>query len=176
MGIHIDLLSIKDAQELLEFELANKEYFERGLPPRGASYYNLENMKSIISEIDEEQKQGLCYMYLIRDTNDEVVGRVNIFSVVRSIFQSCEIGYRIGEKHTGKGYGTKAVKLACDEAFKTHKLHRIEAGTAPDNIGSQIVLIKNGFQFIGRASKVIRINDNWVDSVMFERINSELYE
>ena len=47
----------------------------------------------------------------------------------------------MGEEHQGKGYGTSAVKLVLDEAVNRHKLHRIEAGTSPNNIGSQIVLV-----------------------------------
>jgi len=50
------------------------------------------------------------------------------------------------------------------------KLHRIEAGTSPQNIGSQIVLTKNGFQFVGKYSQYILKDDGWVDSLLFEKV------
>ena len=77
---------------------------------------------------------------------------------------------RIGENHQGKGYATKAVKLAVKNALDVHRFHRLEAGTSPENIGSQIVLIKNGFQFTGRQSKFIYNNGKWNDSISFEKI------
>lgn len=110
-------------------------------------------------------------MYLIRNELGEMVGRVNLISIERGIYQKAEIGYRIGHKYNGKGYATKAVKLAIDEAFNKYNLHRLEAGTYQDNIGSQIVLIKNGFQVIGRSKEVKMVNNKWEDSILFEKIN-----
>lgn len=109
-------------------------------------------------------------MYLIKDNCGKIVGRVNLVSIVRGSFNKAEIGYRISEEHQGKGYSTKAVKLVLDEAANKYKLHRIEAGASPDNIGSQIVLIKNGFQFTGRYNKYIYQNEKWSDSINFEKI------
>ena len=110
-------------------------------------------------------------MYLIRNEKEELVGRVNLVSIARELFQKAEVGYRIGKEYNRKGYATEAVKLACKEGFEKYKLHRIEAGTSIKNIGSQIVLIKNGFEFIGRTRQVIKINGQWVDGILFERLN-----
>ncbi len=171
MAVTIQLLTKYDAEKILKFEKLNKAFFETIIPPRGDNYYDIENMKRILEEIEEEQNMGLCYMYLILNGKEELVGRVNLFSIARGIFQKAEIGYRIGEEHNGKGYATEAVELACKEAFEHHKLHRVEAGTSSKNIGSQIVLIKNSFEFIGRTRKVININGKWEDGILFEKLN-----
>ena len=118
----------------------------------------------------KDQEKGLAYMYLIKNQNGMILGRINLISIVRGIFNKAELGYRIDEKQQGKGYATSAVKLILDKAVNNHKLHRIEAGTSPNNIGSQIVLIKNGFQFVGRYNKYIYKNGKWCDSIFFERI------
>ncbi|MGE5591524.1 MAG: GNAT family N-acetyltransferase [Bacillota bacterium] len=65
--------------------------------------------------------------------------------------QRAEVGYRIAKRHNGKGYATQALKLILDDAFGKYGLHAVEANTTPDNIGSQIVLIKNGFELVGRS-------------------------
>jgi ribosomal-protein-alanine N-acetyltransferase len=173
MDVSIHLLKKENTKEILEFEKENKDFFETVIPPRSDDYFDLDNLRSIIGEIEEEQNKGLCHMYLIRDKDGNLVGRVNLFFISRGIYEKAEIGYRIGEKYMGKGYGTKAVKLACNEAFKVHKLHRIEAGTGANNVGSQIVLIKNGFEFIGRTRDVIKLNGKWEDGLLFERIKKE---
>ena len=109
-------------------------------------------------------------MYLIITENGEIVGRANLVSITRENSNKAKLGYRIAENHQGKGYATSAVKLVLDEATSTHKLHRIEAGTSPDNIGSQIVLIKNGFQFTGRYNQYIYQSGKWIDGINFEKI------
>ncbi len=174
MSISIHLLSKCNAEEILEFEKKNRDFFETVVPPRGDGYYKMENLKQILEEIEEEQRRGLCYMYLIRNEKKELVGRVNLFSIVRGVFQKAEIGYRIGKEYSGKRYATEAVRLACKEAFQKYKLNRVEAGTSSKNIGSQIVLIKNEFEFIGRTRKVININGKWEDGILFEKLNENL--
>lgn len=169
-AIIIKLLEESDAQDLFIFELENRAFFERIGLARRDSYYELNNFDSIIKQLVKEQEKGLIYMYLIKDYFGKVIGRVNLVSIERGSFNKAELGYRIGEKHQGKGYATNAVKLILDEAVNNHKLHRIEAGTSPDNIGSQIVLIKNGFQFVGRNNKYIFQGGKWHDSINFEKV------
>ena len=171
--IMIELLREEDAEEFLLFETENRAFFERTISGRGDAYYQLDNIRAILRKLMEEREKDLCYMYLIRNRDREIVGRVNLVSVVRGGFQKAELGYRIGEKHNGKGCATQAVRLAMREAFHTHGLHRVEASTAPDNIGSQIVLIKNGFQFVGRSHQAIQVNGEWCDSIHFEQINQQ---
>lgn len=168
--IIIKLLDQSCEEELFKFELENRLFFEKVGLPRVDSYYDFDNFKIIIKELIMEQEKGLLYMYLIMDDCENIVGRINLVSIMRGPLNKAEIGYRVGEDHQGKGYGTNAVRLVLDEAVKKHKLHRVEAGTSPDNIGSQIVLIKNGFQFVGRYNEYIYQNDKWHDSIIFEKI------
>ncbi len=170
--VSIHLLMGENCDEIFQFEVENRKFFESIIPGRGEWYYTKENFKEITQEIIEEQELGIRYMYIIRNNDGDMVGRINLFSVDRGIFQKAELGYRIGQKYNRRGYATKAVKLVLEEAFEKHKLHRVEAATSPNNIGSQIVLIKNGFQFVGRAHKHINVNGIWNDSVFFERLNS----
>jgi [ribosomal protein S5]-alanine N-acetyltransferase len=168
--IIIKLLDESDTQELFMFELKNKAFFERTCLPRGDNYYELTNFNTIVKDLVEEQEKGLVYMYLIYNTYGKIIGRVNLVSIIRGNFNKAELGYRIGEEHQGKGYATNVVKLILDEAMNKHKLHKIEAGTSPDNIGSQIVLIKNGFEFSGRTTNHIYLNGKWCDSINFEKV------
>jgi ribosomal-protein-alanine N-acetyltransferase len=168
--ISIKLLEQSDEKELFKFELENRDFFESKSLARDDSYYNFDNFKEIIKELVEEQQKDMVYMYLIMDSDKEIVGRINLVSITRGSLNEAELGYRIAEKHQGKGYATSAIKLILNEAINTHKLHKIEAGTSPDNIGSQIVLVKNGFQFTERYNQHIYQNGKWIDSINFEKI------
>jgi ribosomal-protein-alanine N-acetyltransferase len=55
-------------------------------------------------------------------------------------------------------------------AFGELDLHRLEAGTLPDNSASQRVLEKNGFERYGLARRFLLIAGEWRDHVLFERI------
>lgn len=91
---------------------------------RNDNYYEFKSFTTIIKELTEEQEKGMTYMYLVKCSSGDIVGRVNLVSVVRGGFNKAELGYRVGEKHQGKGYATAAVKLALTEA-KRDKNRRI---------------------------------------------------
>lgn len=169
-GISIKLLTLEDAERLFEFETKNRNYFERIELARNNAYYERDSFQEILEELIVEQQRDLHYMYLVLNEQGEVVGRINLTGVMREPLRKAELGYRIGEQHQGKGVATTAVKLILTQAYEVHKLHRIEAGTAPHNIGSQIVLIKNGFQFIGKYNRYILQANGWTDSLLFEKI------
>lgn len=105
------------------------------------------------------------------EMRDSLTRRVNLFNVQRVRYSRAKIGYRVGEMHTGRGYATLAVELVTREAFETLGLHRLQAATSPKNIGSQIVLIRNRFEFFGRARGSFYVHDEWHDSLLFERTN-----
>ncbi|PON80029.1 FkbH domain containing protein [Parasponia andersonii] len=58
-----------------------------------------------------------------------------------------ELGYVLGSKYWGKGIATKAVKMVAETIFKEWPhLERLEALVDVENVGSQRVLEKIGFQ------------------------------
>ena len=68
------------------------------------------------------------------------------------------------------GLATAAVADVIEFSFGEAGLHRLEAGTLVDNHASQRVLEKNGFERYGLARKLLKINGEWRDHVLFERI------
>jgi ribosomal-protein-alanine N-acetyltransferase len=169
-SIKIRLLTQMDTDELFMFEKENREYFKSIGLARAEAYYQYSSFAQIVKELVCEQDEGLLYMYLVIDQVGNIVGRVNLTEIIQEPFKKAELGYRIGEVYQGKGYATSAVKLILREAKQSHKLHRIEAGTSLQNIGSQIVLIKNGFQFVGKYNQYFLQGDKWIDSLLFEKV------
>ncbi len=162
-----------DAAEVLRFELENRAFFERSIAGFGDDYYTLAAIERITAERARDWEGGNSFYYLIRDAAGELVDRISLFDVQRGPAQMAQLGYRIAEKHSGKGYATAAVGLVLKDAFEVYKLHRVEAATSPKNLGSQLVLLKNGFEFWGRARQSYLLNGVWEDSVLFERVADE---
>jgi [ribosomal protein S5]-alanine N-acetyltransferase len=164
----VRLLEAADAAALLRFEEENRAFFEATLPPRPAAFYTSEGVRTSIAASLEERRVGSAFMYVVVD-GGEIAGRVNLFDVVRGPVQGAQLGYRIGDRHQGRGHATRAVAHVLREAFAVWDLHRVEASTAPSNVASQIVLLRNGFQFWGRARRSLLVNGEWSDSIFFER-------
>ena len=70
----------------------------------------------------------------------------------------------------GRGLATTAVCEVVRFAFDELDLHRIEAATLVDNVPSQRVLEKSGFEKIGLARRLLRIHDEWRDFFLFQRL------
>jgi ribosomal-protein-alanine N-acetyltransferase len=169
MKITLELLNLQNAQEIYDFEIRNREYFEESLPSRGDEYYKPEVFNKITRELIDEQNQGECFMYVIRDEVGKMVGRVNFSSIEDGKVKSAELGYRIGKDDNGKGIATEAVRIALKVGFEEHKFARIDAGTASENIASQRVLEKNGFVLIEKVENYIEVNGKWIDSLNFTK-------
>lgn len=165
--ISLELLSEENSLDVYFFEKENREYFERNLPPRPANYFDLEGFKEITRELLREQENHDVYMYLIRDTQGVMVGRINL-SVLENNRKAAELGYRIGENVTNLGYASEAVKLVLEKAFTTYGFNRIIAGTAIGNLASQRVLLKNGFTFSRVIENDLQIHNEWVHTAVFE--------
>ena len=74
---------------------------------------------------------------------------LGVSNIVEGPFRSANLGYWVARDHNGRGIATAAVGLAVGWAFEERGLHRLEAGTLLDNVGSQRVLEQNGFSEIG---------------------------
>ncbi len=98
---------------------------------------------------------------------DEFAGEININSVQRGPFQSCQVGYWISEKHAGKGYVPEGLVLVIDYVFSKLKLHRAEVAIVPRNVASLRVVEKLGLRNEGTARRFLEINGVWEDHVRF---------
>ena len=165
--ISLELMSEENGLDVYSFEKENREYFERNLPPRPGNYFAPESFKEITRELLREQENHDAYMHLIRDSQGVMVGRINL-SVLGSDRKTAEVGYRIGENYTNLSYASEAVRLVLDKAFHIYDLNRIIAGTAMDNLASKRVLLKNGFTFIRIIENDLQMNNEWVDTAVFE--------
>lgn len=169
--IRIEPVSKENALQIYNFELANRQFFESHLPPRGEQYYELEHFMHTIALICEDQASGQLYMNIILNEANEMVGRVNLFPVdIPPYSRAFELGYRIGEDFQGRGYATQAAGLLIEKAQTLYGIDVLQAATSPENVKSQQVLIKNGFHFVKRIENDIEYNGQFEDSLLYYRV------
>lgn len=63
-----------------------------------------------------------------------------------------------------------AIAESVDDAFRELCLHRVQAGTAVDNVASQRVLEKNRFTRVGLLRAHPPVRGEWVDHYPWERL------
>ncbi|MGE7186822.1 GNAT family N-acetyltransferase [Peribacillus sp. NPDC006672] len=144
MDIYIDRLNEQDAQELFKFECNNRTFFEQTVPGRGDDYYSFGTFEVRHKELLKEQEDAISSFYLIKDGSGTIVGRINLVDI-DPINGTAHVGYRIGEKYTQRGIANKALKLLVNLAPELN-VTQIHAKTTSDNLASQKVLVKNGFE------------------------------
>ncbi|MEM5009756.1 GNAT family protein [Niallia taxi] len=170
--IYIRSFKVIDAAALLQFQINNKEFFEKYAMERASDYYTINKQIELINGWSNAWKDDTHYQFgIFSKETEQLVGTLSLFQVLRGSLQSAFIGYFIDLSHNGRGYGTEAVKLAVDYAFHSLHLHRIEAGVMPHNIGSIKVLEKSGFHKEGIARKNVKIHGKWEDHQVLAILN-----
>jgi ribosomal-protein-alanine N-acetyltransferase len=137
--VRIDLLTPADEEELLAFEVRNREFFARAVGDRGDDYFAefAKRHRALV----EENAAGTTAMFLVRDRDGRLVGRVNLFDIADG---SADLGYRIAEDAGGRRYAREAVRLVLAAAAE-RGVRRVTAMTTADNLASQRVLEVSGF-------------------------------
>tara|TARA_R110001606_G_scaffold390602_1_gene557713 strand:+ start:358 stop:879 length:522 start_codon:yes stop_codon:yes gene_type:complete len=141
MGLR--LLSRSDSRALLLFEKKNRAWFELHINPREVGFYSDEGVKKHIEEfLSQHQRKSMLPMLIIDDSG-EIAGRINLTDI-NLVLSEAYLGYRLGEKFTGRGIAKQAVEQIIQQANEL-KLHKLIAFASVDNIASQKVLTYNGF-------------------------------
>ncbi|QEL55984.1 GNAT family N-acetyltransferase [Chromobacterium paludis] len=151
-----------DAAALLDFELANRAYFERWINARPDGYYQLDAVREAIDAAGREAVADQGYQYLIWHEG-RIAGRINLHGVERRYFHKAELGYRVGEADAGQGIASRALAALRDKAFGELKLARLEAAVRAANAGSLKVLERNGFSVFGKAERSMLLHGEWHD-------------
>jgi ribosomal-protein-alanine N-acetyltransferase len=159
----------QDADAMLRANLRNREHLRPWGPPREESFFTPEAQRARLAEQLAGLEAGRAVPWvLVRE--DEIVGTVSISGIVAGHVRSALLGYWIDVAMAGRGLATAAAALACRAADEALGLHRLEAGAAVANTGSQRVLAKCGFERIGVARDFLFLDGTWTDHVLFQRI------
>lgn len=157
-----------DAPALLALLLANRAFLEPWSPRSAPGYYTAEGVLADIRDKRRQQEGDAAYsLGIFLHESGALLGRVTLSRITRGPFQNAGLGYWLAERHNGRGLMSEAVAAVLGYAFGPLGLHRVEAATLLHNVGSQRVLIKNGFVRIGVSPRYLQIDGRWQDHVLF---------
>jgi [ribosomal protein S5]-alanine N-acetyltransferase len=156
-------LTAADAEELTALRVRNRAYFAPWEPDWDdpEAHYSVEGVRAWIEDGNDR--------FAIVD-GGALAGMISLTGIVRGPLHVAFLGYSVDRERAGRGLATRAIAEIAAYGFGELALHRIEAGTAVDNVASQRVLAKNRFTKVGLLRENVLIGGRWVDHFLWERL------
>ena len=122
-----------------------------------------------------EMELGHAWPFFVFDAHGRtLMGAITLSNVRRGVAETGTLGYWVGQPFAGRGVATAAVKAMTGFAFRSARLHRLEASCLPTNLGSRRVLEKAGFVKEGEARAYLKINGAWADHILFGLVSDDV--
>lgn len=162
-----------DGVALARAYVANREHLAPWEPTRSEAFFTVAAQEQHAQLCVEDADAGRSLRFVIESDDGEIRGRMNINNIVRGAFWSADLGYWVDATRLRRGLASRAVAQLIEYSRTQLRLHRLQAATLLHNLGSQRVLICNGFERIGMAPKYLRIAGEWQDHLLFQRLLEE---
>ena len=171
-GKSIRRLEVDDAAELAALYARNRAFLAPYEPAREDRFFTPAGQRARAEEALEGARSGALYRYVILDNEARIAGVIGLEHVVRAASQSATVGYWVDQPRNARGLASVAVADLVELARVDLMLHRLQAPVLVDNVASQRVLAKNGFERIGVARGFLCVGGAWRDHVLFQRLLS----
>ena len=104
-----------------------------------------------------------CALLACRRDTGEIAGVFNITNMVMGPFRGAFLGYYAFAGHEGQGLMAEGLRAVVRHAFKTLKLHRLEANIQPGNTPSIALVQACGFALEGYSPRYLKVGGRWRD-------------
>ncbi|MBT2450678.1 GNAT family N-acetyltransferase [Streptomyces sp. ISL-43] len=168
-GVEMREIRTADAAGLAEVLERNRAYLAPYEPRRPEAFYTEAGQLARIEGLLADRDGGRARPYVLV-ADGLPVGAISLVSIVLGPLCTGAVGYWIDRDRAGKGLATAALEEVCRIARDEVGLHRVDAGTLVDNLASQRVLAKVGFEQYGLAPRYLHIDGAWRDHRLFQRI------
>jgi len=102
--------------------------------------------------------------------NQSTVGAVDLFDF-EPLHRRVGVGILIEEENRGKGFASEALDLILKYCFETLMVHQVYCNIAASNQISRQLFMNKGFLLAGTKKDWLLINNQWVDELLFQKIN-----
>lgn len=121
-----------------------------------------------------QEGSGARWAITLRSASDRLIGTCG-FHRYEAQNRRAEIGYDLAAAYWGSGYVTEAAAALVRWCFDALDLNRVEADITDGNIGSERVLLKNGFKVEGIWRERVFEHGRFVDIKQFGLLRREYY-
>ena len=167
--MYIRDLEMGDADNLLEFELENRVWFEEFMTARPKGFYGLAAVREHIRAHLIARQRGRFHGCVVLGEEGKIIARANLREIVLSQ-GIADVGYRVGQAHVGRGVASAATRYLMALAYEEWRLKQLRAYVIVDNVASCRVLEKNGFVKIGIHADSAKTRHGTFDCFVYHHI------
>lgn len=170
--LKIKILPETASELVLKFYLENKEVFEEYESDRPKRFYTEEYQRALLRcEYNLAVKQSSVRFWVFeKEQEDRVIGTFSFQDIRRSVYQSCELGYKFDKNIWGHGYAQESIAKGIQIMLEECRLHRIEAIVLPENRRSTRLLQSLGFESEGIRRQCVKLHGTWQDHEVYSLI------
>lgn len=164
------------AELVLDYYLRNRQFLEQWDPIQNEEFYTKQYHKDQLDKELCDIENGSIFKLWIFEKQEKgrIIGNIAFNNIIKGVFLSCFLGYKLDKDEINKGYITEAVQEGIDIMFNEFGLHRIECNIMPKNKRSLRVAEKLGFYNEGLAYKYLKINGKWEDHIHMVFLNDKV--
>jgi ribosomal-protein-alanine N-acetyltransferase len=135
----------------------------------GEDFYTLGHQKKLLDFEYKNIMKLLMIRYWIfeKDNPNKIIGTVSFRNIVKPIYESCTVGYKMDQDYINKGYCSEALSATIPLIARELGIHRFEALILPDNAPSIHMVEKLGFKYEGILRDKIIIQGERLDHCMY---------
>jgi RimJ/RimL family protein N-acetyltransferase len=128
--------------------------------------------KERIAKWCANEKDDLGFAIETLDEPPVLIGSLGLWGA-RPKDRCATIGIALGREHLGRGYGTDAMRVVVEYAFREMGLHRVQLVVAPFNGAGIRAYEKAGFVEEGRHREAVWHDGRWYDEVLMSVLDHE---
>jgi [ribosomal protein S5]-alanine N-acetyltransferase len=102
-------------------------------------------------------------LFAVRREDEQVTGTFVLSQIFYGPFCNAYLGYWATRAYAGQGYMTEGMDGLLRYAFRSLKLHRVEANVQPGNTASIALLERSGFRHEGFSPRYLKVAGRWRD-------------
>lgn len=97
------------------------------------------------------------------DGLEQVAGYFSLGEIVRGSLNSAYLGYWASQGWAGRGAMGEGMRMLLRHAFRSVRLHRVEANIQPGNRASLALVERSGFRREGLSPRYLKVGGRWRD-------------
>ncbi|MGY2085190.1 GNAT family N-acetyltransferase [Blastococcus sp. SYSU DS0539] len=174
--VELHPLRRRDAVEWSRVRLANEDWLRPWEPTAGVAWearHTPPAYRAMRRMMARRARLGTSLPFAVR-VEGRLVGQVTVDNIVRGALRAGFLGYWIDRSVAGRGIASLAVALVCDHAFGPAGLHRLQADIRPENLPSQRLVERLGFQREGLLRRYLDIDGAWRDHLAYALLAEDL--
>jgi len=166
-------LELGDVDNLLEFELENRDWFERFIIQRPDNFYEPAAVRDHIRAHIIAKQRGRFHGCVVIGAGGKIIARANLREIVLKEGLA-DIGYRVAKAHVGCGIASHATRHLLGLAYDEWHLKQLRGFVVVSNIASSRVLEKNGFVKVGTHANSAKLRRGTFDCYEYRHMPSEV--